>query len=350
MEDKHTTTHLDDLWQFAGQGLRSADFNTAMVHFYRAEVTRANVWRQRLDTTTNWAVLTTGAALTFTFGSVLSTHIVIILDAILTLLFLLMEARRYRYYELWSYRIRLMETNFFAGLLSPPFLPSAEWADRVTSSLRHPTFPISLKEAMGRRYRRNYAPLFMILGLGWVAKVIIHPNMATNLNVILERATIGPIPGWLVILTGFLFHGSLMAIGIFTAGLRFSQGEVFDEPTNILHRIARRFRLLTWEALEIDFHLPFAFRHTHKDHLAYVISDTPKQIGAAIMENLKRGVTELHGTGMYTGNEHSVLMCVINSSQTEQLKKIVKQVDEKAFVIITDVKDVRGIGFQPLEA
>src|SRR5437588_10372767 len=36
------------------------EFNTAMAHFYRGEITRANTWRNRLDTTTNWAVLTTG--------------------------------------------------------------------------------------------------------------------------------------------------------------------------------------------------------------------------------------------------------------------------------------------------
>jgi len=39
-----------------------------MVHFFRAEVQRANVWRQRLDTTTNWAVVTTGAAIALAFN------------------------------------------------------------------------------------------------------------------------------------------------------------------------------------------------------------------------------------------------------------------------------------------
>ena len=39
-----------------------------MVHFFRAEVHRANIWRQRLDTTTNWAVVTTGAAISFAFS------------------------------------------------------------------------------------------------------------------------------------------------------------------------------------------------------------------------------------------------------------------------------------------
>lgn len=45
------------MWSYRGYELRPGEFTTAMVHFFRAEVQRANVWRQRLDTTTNWAVV-----------------------------------------------------------------------------------------------------------------------------------------------------------------------------------------------------------------------------------------------------------------------------------------------------
>jgi uncharacterized membrane protein len=61
-EDGHT-------WAFRGYRLDPSHFTTAMVHFYRGEVARANTWRTRLDATTNWAVLTVGAALTFVFGA-----------------------------------------------------------------------------------------------------------------------------------------------------------------------------------------------------------------------------------------------------------------------------------------
>ncbi|HRQ25076.1 MAG TPA: DUF2270 domain-containing protein, partial [Anaerolineales bacterium] len=49
------------VWTYRGYRMKSSEFTTAMVHFFRAEVQRANVWRQRLDTTTNWAVVVTGA-------------------------------------------------------------------------------------------------------------------------------------------------------------------------------------------------------------------------------------------------------------------------------------------------
>ena len=105
------------VWTYRGYQLRASDFTTAMVHFFRAEVQRANVWRQRLDTTPNWAVITTAAAISLAFSrTVAEDHRVIILNVLLVTLFLWIEARRNRYYELWSYRVRLMETDFFATM------------------------------------------------------------------------------------------------------------------------------------------------------------------------------------------------------------------------------------------
>src|SRR6266550_2050059 len=91
-----------------------AEFNTAMIHFYRGEVQRSNTWRNRLDTTTNWAVITAGATLSFAFSSPTNPHFVIPINSILVAIFLLMEARRYRYYEIWSSRVRVIETGYFA--------------------------------------------------------------------------------------------------------------------------------------------------------------------------------------------------------------------------------------------
>src|SRR5689334_25399312 len=88
-----------------------SEFNTAMVHFYRGEVQRSNTWRNRLDTTTNWAVITAGATLSFAFSSNGNPHFVIPINSVLVAFFLFMEARRYRYYEIWSSRVRVIETG-----------------------------------------------------------------------------------------------------------------------------------------------------------------------------------------------------------------------------------------------
>ena len=66
-QTKASQTPPEPVWTYRGYQLKASEFTTAMVHFFRAEVTRANVWRQRLDTTTNWAVVTTGAVISFAF-------------------------------------------------------------------------------------------------------------------------------------------------------------------------------------------------------------------------------------------------------------------------------------------
>src|SRR5688500_6651389 len=101
----------DPVWEFRGYQQRPGELTPAVVHFYRGEIQRSNTWRMRLDSTTNWAVLTTGAGLSFALSDPAHHHAVILLNALLVTLFLWIEARRYRYYELWSYRVRLMEID-----------------------------------------------------------------------------------------------------------------------------------------------------------------------------------------------------------------------------------------------
>jgi uncharacterized membrane protein len=345
-------TDLSNLWQFAGHGLRSSDFNTAMVHFYRGEVSRSNTWRARLDTTTNWAVVTTGAAISFAFSDPDHPPTVLLINTVLILIFLFIEARRYRYYELFSYRVRLMETNFIAGLLSPPFLPKKDWADKISESLLHPTFPISLSEAFGRRYRRNYGPIFFILAFSWIFKIFIHPWPVRNWDEFLLRSAVGQIPAAVVLAIGIIFNVSLIAMGVLTANLRQASGEVLGEtPTNILARLWQRLRRASWEILEVDIravHLPGLGEQ--RKQLAYVISDEVEAISKVLMQELRRGVTMLHGTGMYTGKEHGVLMCALNARQLESLKRIVNNIDPHAFMIVTPVSEVRGLWLRPLEA
>ncbi len=165
-------------WSYQGYELDKGNFATAMVHLYRAEVTRANLWRNRLDTTTNWAVVTTGAALTFGFSSAQNPHFVLLLVLILTLTFLLMEARRYSYYALWYHRVRLLETEFFATMVAPPHQPSADWGSALQETLLKPTFLIPRWKAIGIRYRRNYIWLTSLLLISWFLKLSIHPEPA----------------------------------------------------------------------------------------------------------------------------------------------------------------------------
>lgn len=78
----------------------------------------------------------------------------------------------------------------------------------------------------------------------------------------------------------------------------------------------------------------------------YIISDKSDIIAGHILEELDRGVTSLNGVGMYTGEDKRVLFCVVQKGQLPQLKRIVRSIDDKAFMILTDAREVLGEGFQ----
>ena len=89
----------------------------AIAHLYRAEVFRSTHWRTRLDNSTNWAVLTTGIALSATFSSTDASPLPLVLVGFLVTFFLIFEARRYRYYNIFRARARLLETDFYVPIL-----------------------------------------------------------------------------------------------------------------------------------------------------------------------------------------------------------------------------------------
>jgi uncharacterized membrane protein len=206
-----------------------AEFGTSIAHFYRGEITRANTWRNRLDTTTNWAVLTTGATLSFAFSSPTNPHFVILINTVLVGFFLFMEARRYRYYEIWSSRVRIVETGYFAQMLSPDAQRDDAWMAVLVDDLNTPRFTISEWEALGRRLRRNYLWIFVLLAACWNLKVYIHPVPAYDFNAFIDRATIGVVPGEVVFMIGVFFNAGLLAFALYTTRLREAKGEVLME-------------------------------------------------------------------------------------------------------------------------
>lgn len=80
-----------------------------------------------------------------------------------------------------------------------------------------------------------------------------------------------------------------------------------------------------------------------------IISDFPQEIASSILKDLDRGVTALKGKGMYTGSNKEVLFCVVQRRQIPMVKKIVGQIDKKAFIVLTDIREVLGEGFKTYE-
>jgi uncharacterized membrane protein len=199
---------------------------TALVHLYRGEVQRANAWRGRLDTTTNWAVVTTGAGISFALAEPSHHHAVIILNTLLVTLFLWIEARRYRYYELWNRRVRLLEAGWFAPMLAARTPLTPDWADQLAASLRFPSYPISMWVAFACRCRRNYVWLFVVLALAWVVKGVLHPAPPSSLAEFVERSSLGPVPGVVMIVVGVLYNVALVVVGVAAPQLARLAGEV----------------------------------------------------------------------------------------------------------------------------
>ncbi|MFN2284226.1 MAG: DUF2270 domain-containing protein [Anaerolineae bacterium] len=329
-DDADNGVDVDNVWTYQGYKLDKGNFTTAMVHLYRAEVTRVNLWRSRLDTTTNWAVVATAATLTFSFGNQHNPHFVLLLTLLLVLIFLNIEARRYAYYSLWYHRVRLMETNFFSTMLAPPFKPEADWGDALNEVLRNPVFPISHWEAIGNRFRRNYAAIVAVILASWILKLVVHPAPIDSFRELIGRAAIGRLfPGYLVFAIVSLTY---LSLGIVTIA-----GYLLFKKRGAPRRDEWQHKGPQW------------FKNEAVPNLAIIVTTKKDELSARLMKDLKRGVTALEGVGMYTGEDRSVLLCAITDVQMAHLKAIVSEIDKDGFVVVTQARDVRGGHFAAQE-
>ncbi|MEG0741079.1 MAG: YitT family protein [Clostridia bacterium] len=85
-----------------------------------------------------------------------------------------------------------------------------------------------------------------------------------------------------------------------------------------------------------------------REKACYVISSEYDQVKRQLMEQLNRGVTLLHAEGGYSGTERPMLLCVMSAQEVGRLKAIVRGIDERAFVFISDAHEVLGEGFRKL--
>ena len=189
----------------------------ALAHLYRGEVYRSTIWRTRLDNTTNWSVVTLGIALSVTYANPQASPLPLLLVGILITMFLILESRRYRFFNVWRARCRWIETNFYAPMLFRSTLPDpGEWQDVLARDYLTPQYHIGFWRAMGRRVRRNYMWIFSFQAIAYVGKIIIHPTPATTIGELLDRMAVGPFPGVLILGMGVLFHGSWLTLAIRT--------------------------------------------------------------------------------------------------------------------------------------
>lgn len=189
----------------------------ALAHLYRGEMYQSKIWRARLDTTTNWAVVTTGIALSVSFSTAEASPLPMLLVSWVLIAFLAFEARRYVYYDIFRMRVRVMEVNFYAPMLAGRGIRTDNnWNELLATDYRELRFHITYWEALGRRLRRNYAWLFVIQLACYAGKIIVHPTALRSFEELWARAAIGPVPGEVALALGVAFHLSWVFVALVT--------------------------------------------------------------------------------------------------------------------------------------
>ncbi|MEM8711185.1 MAG: DUF2270 domain-containing protein [Planctomycetota bacterium] len=178
--------------------LTRSEYISAIVHLYRGELFRSNAWRLRLDQTTNWAVLTAAGVLTYSFGEGHHSPWSIIAGLAIVTLFLFIEARRFRFADVWRSRVRMIEENFYGPILRrDPVSPEASWGTLVAVDLFRPQFKTTALAAVRTRLLRNYLPMYAVLFVAFVIKVGTQPTTAQSWSEVRQRlGGDGIVPWW----------------------------------------------------------------------------------------------------------------------------------------------------------
>jgi uncharacterized membrane protein len=206
--------------------LSSGELVNTMSHFHRAEIARMAGWRDRLDRTTNWAITVVAAMLSVSLSTPTAHHGVLIFAMVLVFLLLWIEARRYRFFDVYRARVRQFERHYFAQIFSPQKDFAANWLLIVGESLRNPQFLISHRQAFVRRLRRNYIFMFDILLLAWILKLSTpslsesggHPGFIRSVREAVLSASLGLLPGALIVGLVGLFYLTLYGFIFFSSG------------------------------------------------------------------------------------------------------------------------------------
>lgn len=216
--------HPDVAQRLDLQNMTRSEFVNAIVHLYRGELSEATAWRSRIDTTTHWAFVLSATALSFVFSEQSSErHVIIPIISLFCTFLLLMEARRYRFFDIWRSRARLIEINFYRPMLDGSKTAMPEWAETLAHDMEWPHFHMPWWEAVGRRLRRNYQWIYAVLLGSWIVVLMSHPTSTTSLPEILARASIGPFPGLLVIAGMLVFYGFLVGLGVYSSQVSHSK-------------------------------------------------------------------------------------------------------------------------------
>jgi uncharacterized membrane protein len=143
-----------------------------------------------------------------------SHHGLLLFAMLLVTLMLAIEARRYRFFDVYRARVRLLERSYFAQVFDPDAAPREDWSKLLAADLRKPLFQIRFRVALSRRLKRNYCWMYLILLLAWILRISSARLQAPGEKLdflqtfgeILGNASLGPVPGGGVVAMVALFY------------------------------------------------------------------------------------------------------------------------------------------------
>lgn len=186
---------------------QSTGLGSVVTHLYRGEVAREISWRERSDSTTNWAVTVIGGVLTYAFSSNEVAHSIILVGMGVGIVFLLIEARRFQQYDVRRSRVRSMQETLFTNALDPyGGVEQRDWRRQLSEASRRPTVKMPLRTALAHRLRRVYLPLLFSLLLVWLVRL----NGAGGS--LARAAALSNVPGWNVLGVAIVAHLCLVVI------------------------------------------------------------------------------------------------------------------------------------------
>jgi uncharacterized membrane protein len=205
-----------------------SSFDTAMAHLYRGEMHRMTTWRQRLDITTNSAMVMALGMTTFALGSERTPPYILLLGLAAVAMCLLIEARRYQSLHQSLWRLRLLEQHYFVGLLTAAPDADRSWRGRLAAELAKPASRVGIVAAARFRLRRNYLMLSYYITAAWLTKVFIHPDSPRSFGEFYSRLAVGDlIPSWFVTISA----GAFVLVSTVLAVTSPSEGDVERRTT-----------------------------------------------------------------------------------------------------------------------
>lgn len=92
--------------------------------------------------------------------------------------------------------------------------------------------------------------------------------------------------------------------------------------------------------------IDLVFEGINFSKMMYIVSDKYEVIAEKINLDIESGATGLYGKGMYTSKERTILMCITKRRNVMTIKNLAMEIDPNAFIIITDAREVYGLGFK----